>query len=182
LRQDLEQVTLRIADAEENMNRVEMGFIDVEEEPISKVIYPTKAEESKADNVWEEYKAIYYPEQNLLCLEAKRFEVRSVNWLSPDAVELHFGGSKAAVFATPLESVPEDDQDDEVTIGDTVILAGQYLIVVEKFDEDTVDVQTDTAERAVNFLKLTSICSERRRKRGMNRSTNDNLLVMTYLC
>ncbi|KAI9775614.1 MAG: hypothetical protein M1839_001015 [Geoglossum umbratile] len=181
LKKDLEQVQLKIADAEENMHRVEGGFIDVEEEPILKVFYPTKAEESRATTVWEDYRAEYLSDLRYLALEAKRREVGLVNWLSSDAVELHFAGSNSTVIATPLESVSEEDQDDEVTAGDTVVFVGQYLLVIEKAESHTPGSYI-VPERAVNFLKLTSMEYERKSKRGMNRAKKHNTLVLTHLC
>jgi hypothetical protein len=181
LKKDLEQVKRRILDAEENMHRVDMGFIDVEEEPIVKVIYPTKMEEAGATTVWAEYKATYRQDLQYLVLETKRHEVRLVNWLSADAVELHFIGTNSTVIVTPLESVPEEEQDDEVTVGDTVLFVGQYLLVIEKVEGFPTSSYT-VPERAVNFLKLTSMSEEKRSKRGKNREQTDSRLVTTHLC
>ncbi|KAI9774146.1 MAG: hypothetical protein M1840_005239 [Geoglossum simile] len=181
LKKDLEQVKDRVLDAEENMHRVDAGFIDVEEEPIVKVIYPTKTEEAGATTVWESYKASYRQDLKYLVIEAKRHEVRLVNWLSRDAVELHFVGTNTTVIVTPLESIPEEDQDDEVTVGDTVLFVGQYLLVIEKVDGYPPSSYT-VPERAVNFLKLTSTSEEKRSRRGKNRERTDSRFVTTHLC
>jgi hypothetical protein len=76
---------------------------------------------------WFEYNT--WHTQRLLHIEGKRSVVSAVNWMSDVLIEVLLHGIPTRFFVSPLERVEEGLRDDEVQVGDSVILVGQYIVI-----------------------------------------------------
>ena len=101
--------------------------------------------------------------------------VSSVRWLTDDMIQLSLNQQSARVYASPLKPVEEGFRDDEVRVGDTAMLVGQYVIIAEA-DEYSND--PEAGYLMTNYLRVTSIEDEVRTKRGANRARQSDSRVI----
>ncbi|EXJ77115.1 hypothetical protein A1O3_10273 [Capronia epimyces CBS 606.96] len=117
--------------AEENKEKMEKYSTQLGDEPITKVLYPIGSDETPVA-AWNHYKAWHVGGENVLYIEAHRRVVRSVTMTDDNTtLEVTFHGHEQRYFITPLRKLEEDEYEEELKPEDRVILAGQYLIVVE---------------------------------------------------
>ena len=117
--------------AEENKEKMEKYSPQLGDEPITKVLYPIGSDETPVA-VWNDYRAWYKLEWNVLFIEAHRRVVSSVTWMNDNVtIEVTFQGHDVKYFVTPLKKLEEEDHEEELKVDDKIILAGQYLVVVE---------------------------------------------------
>jgi len=139
LQQTLGEIRGLIEQAEEKKATMEGHFPQLDDEPVSKVLYPSGAERN-ANHTWHNYKAWYVKSDNVLYIEAQRRVVQSVLWVSAEIVEIMFYGHPMKYFVSPLKAgVAEHEREDEVKEDDKVILMGQYMAVVEPLDGGAQD-------------------------------------------
>ncbi|KAK6385901.1 hypothetical protein LTS17_001473 [Exophiala oligosperma] len=119
--------------AEENKEKMEKYSAKLADEPISKVLYPIGAEETPIA-VWNVYKAWRGGGNgDVIYIEAQRRSVHSVTLLNDGmTMEVSFHGHETKYFVTPLTKIEDGEHEEEIRSEDMVILAGQYLIVVER--------------------------------------------------
>jgi len=136
LQQTLGEIRGLIVQAEEKKAEMEAHSPQLDDEPVSKVLYPSGAERN-ANHTWHDYKAWYVKSDNVLYVEAQRVVVQSVFWVSDEIVEIVFYGQPMKYFVSPLKpGVAEHERLDEVKEDDKVILMGKYMVVVEPLDGD----------------------------------------------
>ncbi|KAL9620649.1 MAG: hypothetical protein Q9160_004785 [Pyrenula sp. 1 TL-2023] len=159
--------------------------VEIADEPVAKVLYP-QGPDLRDPDVWIEYDIWYTVSDKMCHVEAKRAVVSGVNWLSNEVVDVRLRGDETHFYATPLKTVNEVSREEEVEIGDVVLLAGQVLIVAEKVDDWEIDIgvavgsDEDGADEEhergaiysmTNNLKITGVEEVRLRRRGRNRSS-----------
>jgi hypothetical protein len=160
LRQTLAEIKVQVAQAEQNKARLDRHSVELPDEPVSKVLYPSGAERS-TNPVWNNYQAWYHYPDNLLYIDAHRRYVDHVVWISDDIIEISFHNVPAKYFVSPLQPVLEGERLDEVRPRDEVLLVGQYAMVVEA-EEGGLGIVT-------NWLKITGLEQGAISRRGMNR-------------
>jgi hypothetical protein len=162
----------------------------ISDEPITTVIQPAGAS-VLSPGVWYSYRAWHdidfnpgVPAARDLHMDARRFVVTSVVWLSDAIIELALGGNPAKFFASPLEAVPEGRRDDQVRVNDVAVLAGHYVIVAEVNE----DAGSSNTLFLTNYLKIANVeepvKSQRganRGGRGANRSNGDDSDKLTHV-
>jgi hypothetical protein len=165
-----------IAEASQNKNSIELGYLDIEDEPVARVLSPGDSCTSPTNLIWYPYNFTFVYTHRTLQIRAQRFEVHSAIWLSSDVIELAFiGHQEIRLFVTPLQPVPELEQKEEVGTGDVVILAGQYAIVVIPHNPPKA------GEKVVNFLKITAVEQPVRRRRDQNSRGSNGTMVQSSL-
>ena len=116
---------------EANKEKMEKHSPQLGDEPITKVVYPIGSDEMPVA-VWNNYRAWYKLEWNVLFIEAHRRVVSSVTWLNDNVTSMvTFQGHDVKYFVTPLRKLEEEEHEEELKIDDKVVLVGQYLVVVE---------------------------------------------------
>lgn len=160
LRQTLADIHVLAQQAEQNKGRLNRQMAELPDEPISKVFYPSGAARN-SNTEWNNYKAWYQYAENLLHIEAHMRYVEHATWISDDIIEISFQGIAAKYFVSPLRSVLEGERFDEVQVRDSVLLVGQYMVVVEAEDNGLGIV--------TNWLKITGLEQGAVSRRGMNR-------------
>jgi hypothetical protein len=160
LRQTLAEINVQVAQAEQTKARLDRHSVELPDEPVSKVLYPSGAERTM-NPVWNSYQAWYHHPDNLLYIEAQRYCVGDVVWISDDILEISFHNIPAKYFVSPLKTVLEGERFDEIRARDEVLLLGQYIMVVEA-DEGGLGVAT-------NWLKIIEVEQGVFSRRGMNR-------------
>lgn len=160
LRQTLAEINVQVAQAEQNKARFDRNPVELPDEPVSKVLYPSGAERS-TNPVWNSYQAWYHHPDNLLYIDAHRRYVNRVVWISDDILEVSFHDIPAKYFVSPLRPVLEGERFDEIRERDEVLLLGQYILVVEA-EEGGIGVAT-------NWLKISEVEQSTFSRRGMNR-------------
>jgi len=130
---------------------------DLSQDPIVKVLQ-RDSENSIMPPSWHEYTAKLIPDfalpNNATTLEvtASRSSVASLNWLSIDVVELTIADRSTKFWASPLCKVSEMEQNDQVQVGDIVILMGHYMVIAE------AEGGRDNGQLfMVNCLRITSV-------------------------
>ncbi|KAK5063012.1 hypothetical protein LTR84_005088 [Exophiala bonariae] len=178
--------------AEENKQKMENFSTKLGDEPISKVLYPIGSDETPL-GIWNNYRAWYVGGDNVLYIESHRRAVRSVAWHDESVMEVTFHQQDAKYYLTPLRKLQEDERDEELKPNDQVILAGQYIIVVESNGQMFVpnseaDGRHNTnnsrsagggtspeggngrqqipLEKMLNWLKITGVETPRRKRRN----------------
>jgi len=173
LREMLEEVKNHIIHSERSRHMIGQ-MEDINDEPISKVLYPGGIDPTSVD-VWCDYKAWYKENDRRLYVQALKAIVLKVTWLSDADVEVELEGRAVKYFVTPLQSVEEGVRDDEIRAGDIAILAGQYLIVAE-VPEDVEDGKDELS--MTNYLRLTSMEEQNSSRRRMNRTRQPDAKVL----
>ncbi|KAI9774145.1 MAG: hypothetical protein M1840_005238 [Geoglossum simile] len=165
-----------IAEASQNKYSIELGYLDIEDEPIARVLSPTDPCANPTTPIWYNYTISLVYSHRILHVQAQRYEVRDTTWLSSDVIELTFVGYPGIrLFATPLQAVSEQEQLDEVDAGDVVILAGQYAVVVIPHDPPK------DGDKVVNFLKITTVEEPARRRRDQNSRGPNTAIALSSL-
>ena len=173
LREMLEEVKNHIIHSERGRHHIGQ-MEDINDEPISKVLYPGGIDPTSVD-VWCDYKAWYKENDRRLYVQALKAVVKKVTWLSDADVEVELEGRAVKYFVTPLQSVEEGVRDDELRAGDIAILAGQYLIVAE-IPEDVEEGKDELS--MMNYLRLTSMEEQNSSRRRMNRTKKPDAKVL----
>ena len=172
LRRVIEEVKNKVDMAETHRQRVSRDE-EISDEPIAKCLYPnSELVGSREPEVWNDYDAWQESDQphgvmNPLNIHAKQSTVTSVFWLSESIIELSLRGHTSKYFVTPLVPVMEGERNDEVQIGDIAVLAGQYIIIAVHAEDST---PANPGYTMTNYLKITSVETENRTRRGMNRA------------
>lgn len=91
--------------------------------------------------IWHEYEVDLVTDprdgRERLKIEAESDTVQTVVWRLPgQQADITLSQSKRKLVIAPLKPVEEAVQNEEVRVGDVVLLAGRYLIVVEVKDND----------------------------------------------
>ncbi|KAL6247167.1 hypothetical protein RBB50_005510 [Rhinocladiella similis] len=113
--------------AEENKEKMEKYSAKLADEPISKVLYPIGAEDTPVA-VWNNYKAWRGGNGTITKHGVAAMEMLSTSKLNV----VGFHGHETKYFVTPLTKIEDGEYEEEIKSEDNVILAGQYLIVVER--------------------------------------------------
>jgi len=171
LNQDFDEIKGYIQTGEEQRKETEQIGEDLSDDPVFKLIYP--GDTVQREEVWFNYKTRYYGNGNLLRIDGRFERVDAVRWLSEDQAEGTFG-SGIKVIVSPLEFVTELEKAEEIRPGDSVIFAGQYVIVAE-MERAPPHAQNGTpAYLMTNYLKIISVDEGESipTKRGKNRESN----------
>ena len=172
LKRCLTQVRDKLTQADGIKSKVERSYVDIGDEPVSKVIHINGADWA-ASGVWHDYHAWNTQKEYLVYIDAERYEVSRVLWLSDDVIELAFSNSSSKYFVAPLQTVLESERDEEIMVGDVVVLVGQFVYVLEPWDQE------HNSEIVANCLKITGIDEASKRRRGMNRTPVKNMVTRT---
>jgi hypothetical protein len=175
LRQDLKFIDQKVQEAAIQKRALQQvtQASEPEDEPVSKVLYPSSTE-SSANVIWNSYIADYRsPPENVLYITAQRRTVRSVVWLSDQVVEVLLKDVPSKYTASPLKPVSLEEREDEIHEDDEVLLVGQYLVLIEREGGSNM-------ESMVNWLKITDMEKHKVSRRGANRN-KDNFLVTTAI-
>jgi hypothetical protein len=115
--------------------------------------------------VWQEYSAKLLPEWSFppqeydvsayhsLEITAQRSTIQTLSWVSPDIAEVTLSEHNTTYFVSPLSQVDEKYRNDQIQVGDIVVLIGYYLVVAEQVQER---IQEDMLYMA-NWLRITSV-------------------------
>lgn len=187
--------------AEENKQKMEKYSTQLGDEPISKVLYPIGSDETPP-GIWNNYRAWYVGGDNVLYIESHRRVVKTVTWSNESVMEVTFHEQEAKYYVTPLRKLQEDEREEELKPDDRVILAGQYLIIVEPNGQTFVPnseadarYSTNTSrspgggnspgggtgrppiplEGMLNWLKITGVETPRRKRRHPQQETSQVL-------
>jgi hypothetical protein len=178
LSQDLDEIKGYIQTGEEVRKRTELIAEDLSDDPVFKVIYP--GEGNVKQEIWFDYKTRFYSHEELLRVDGRFERVDAVHWLSEDQAELTFK-SGMKVIVSPLEFVDEGERADEIREGDSVMFAGQYLIVAEIERASPYSQNGNPAYLMTNYLKIVSVEDEGQyvsSRRGRNRAES-NVVMST---
>jgi len=127
---------------------------DLSDDPVFKVIYP--GDRVPKQQIWFTYRTTYYGHERLLRVDGRYERVDAVNWLSEDQADITFG-SGLKVIVSPLEFVNEVERGEEICPGDSVILAGHYVIVAEVERTPPYGQNGTRAYLMTNYLKIISV-------------------------
>ena len=174
LKRHLAGVDNLIAEAEGKKASVECDYLDIKDEPVAHVISPGDPCSTPSSPIWYPYKISFVSSHRIVDIQAKRFEVSTVTWLSSDVIELTFHYCPdTKFFVTPLQAIPEAEQADEAREGDVAILAGHFVVIVIPHNPPR-----EEGERVMNFLRITAVEEPTRSKRFMNtREPNDTSVL-----
>ena len=125
---------------------------DISDEPIAKVIYPGGVD-VKGPQVWNDYRAWFTQNDGFLHVEAKVSQVANVNWVSDEIIEVFLRQDPTKYYVIPLGPVDEGSRDDEIQVGDTTLLLGQYLVVAVGDDDCN---EPGLGFVMTNYLKVTN--------------------------
>lgn len=165
-RQSLAKIRNQVAQAGDS--RVRIGsrkYAELTDEAVSKVCYPNGSMQARIA-VWHEYRSCYSSSENMLHVEAQRQIVERVTWVTDTIIEISFYGSSAKFTLSPLAAVTEGERADEIRPNDTIILLGQYVVVVELGEGQS----SRDKEAITNWLKIVGVEQNPVSRRGMNRS------------
>lgn len=167
-RQALARIQDKISQAEETRKRISgRNHADISDEPTSKVIYPNGSPQARIP-VWHDYRSWYVSGQNTLYVEAQRYIVEHVRWVSDTMIETRFYALSATYLLSPLSVVAEGERADEVRPNDPVLLIGQYVVIVEPGDGHSPQEK----EAITNWLKIVGVEQCPASRRGMNRRSS----------
>ena len=165
LKYALEEAKAQISSADQS--RVDIhDFEDISEEPIATVLYDERAS-GREPMIWNDYTASCQETSGVLRVEGKSSTISSVRWLTDDIIELSLYQQSTRIYASPLKPVEEGFREDEVRVGDTAMLVGQYMIIAEA-DEHSGDGEAGFL--MTNYLRVTNMEEEVRTRRGANRA------------
>jgi hypothetical protein len=128
---------------------------DIDDEPILRVHFPDQVH-SKQDLPWAKYTQEYLAKNGQLKTTSERHKVASVPVWVGDIARVRLGETQISVM--PLNVVAEEDRDEEIGEGDSVLLLGGLVAVLESSKEEGKD-------EVVNFLKLTALDRDKKRRR-----------------
>jgi len=174
LNQDFDEIKGYILTGEDVRNRTEQILEDLSDDPVFKVIYPSDRDPKQ--EIWFPYKTRYYAHEHFLRVDGQFERVDNVHWLSEDQADVTFG-SGLKVIVSPLEFVNEVERVEEICPGDSVILAGQYVIVGEVERASAYDQNGTRAYLMTNYLKIISVDrgenAPKRRGRNQKEESDD---------
>ncbi|MCJ1402768.1 hypothetical protein MMC11_005989 [Xylographa trunciseda] len=133
LKRALEGVKNQNGIADEHRRRIG-DDADISDEPIAKVIYPGGVD-VKGPQVWNDYRAWFTQNDGLLHVEAKVSQVASLNWVSTEIIEVFLCQDPTKYYVVPIGPCDEGSRGDEIQVGDTTLLLGQYLVVAVGDDD-----------------------------------------------
>jgi hypothetical protein len=102
-------------------------------EPVTRVLHQVGASDTQV-NVWRDYRAWHLGRDNVLCIESERRIVHQCVW-QEDTLIVTFHEVPMRFFVTPLAPVDDALKHEELREGDTVLLCGLYLVVLEPTEE-----------------------------------------------
>jgi hypothetical protein len=133
--------------------------MDKDDEPIIRVHF-LGVVHSKQDQPWAKYTQGYSADTWQLVVKSERYTVEEEPVWTANVARLKLGENKISVM--PLKEISEEDQEEEIMKGDTVLLLGGLVAIVEHPDGG--------GDEVVNFLKLTALDRAKgRRRRGGNK-------------
>lgn len=126
--------------SERQARQMEVQQPTISDAPIARAFGPDDVELSSL-KIWHEYGVDLVPNprggRDLLSIQAESDYVLSVVWRLPgQQADVTLTSSKKKLVVAPLKPVDEAVQDEEVRVGDLVLLAGRYLIVAEMRGND----------------------------------------------
>ena len=175
LKQRVEQVKVQINVAEQSRTRIGSEE-ELSDEPIVKCLYPEGVKISDGD-IWNGYRAECQDHHGVLRVDAIKSTIVGVKWLTVELVELSLSQQPSKLVVTPLKSVPEGYRDDEVRVGDTAMLLGQYVAIGERVQENP---EPNAALSMTNYLKIVSVEEQNQSRRGKNRRQDSNAMGTCY--
>jgi hypothetical protein len=167
-RGSLDKIREQIAQADDQRTRLgNHHHGELSDEPIARVVYPNGSQEARVQ-VWHDYRSWYVSTENTLHIEAQRYLVKHVEWITDCIIEAEFSGLTARYLLSPLAAIPEGERSDEIHANDAVLLVGQYVVVVEPGEGQPAQEN----EAVTNWLKIVGVEQCTVTKRGMNRIQN----------
>jgi hypothetical protein len=165
-RPSLVRIRDQIAQADDDRARLsDRKYAEFGDEAISKVLYPSGSHRGSS-TVWHDYRSSYVASDNTLHVEAQRQIVGQVRWVTEALIEVGFYGLSALYLLSPLVDVAEGERADEIRANDTILLLGQYVVVVELGE----DQPPHAKEAVTNWLKIVGVEQYPVSRRGMNRT------------
>lgn len=172
LKQRVEQVKAKINLAEESRASISSDQ-ELSTEPIVKCLYPEGVKISD-DDIWNEYRAECQDHNGLLRVDAIKSSIIGVKWLTAELVELYLSQQPSKLVVTPLKSVPEGYRGDEVRVGDTAMLLGQYVAIGEREEGSR---EPNGKFIMTNYLKIVSMEEQNKSRRGKNRREDSSAMA-----
>jgi hypothetical protein len=156
---NIEIVQQRLKSCEGLRQKMMDKKMDKDDEPILRVHFPGVVH-SKQDQPWAKYSQGYSAGTSQLVVKSERYVVEEDPIWVANVARVKLGEIQISVM--PLKEVSEEDQAEEITKGDTLLLLGGLVAVVESPE--------DGGDEVVNFLKLTALDrAKARRRRGGNK-------------
>ncbi|KAK1077307.1 hypothetical protein LTR33_008197 [Friedmanniomyces endolithicus] len=145
--------------------------------PIARAFHTADNPLSKSTSIWYSYWVEIRHHQRagreLLHIGAKCDLVSSIVWRHPgQQAEIRLAQVETIFFVSPLSSVREDQQHEEVRVGDMVLLAGRYIIVVAP---DARDASMPCIMQ--NWMEIQEALSSQHSRRGQNMRSKEPLPV-----
>ena len=125
-------------------------------------------------DIWKGYRAECQDHHGVLRVDAIKSIIVGVKWLTVELVELSLSQQPSKLVVTPLKSVPEGYRDDEVRVGDTAMLLGQYIATGER---EQGSREANGKLIMTNYLKIVSMEEQNQSRRGKNRREDSNAMV-----
>ena len=124
--------------------------------PVLKRFFPERPNHDDS-GIWQDYTAWY--SKLILHVESRMQVIYHVKWLTDELIELSLNETPYRLVVSPLGSVAEYSRDDEVQIGDVVVLMGKYAAIAES--------KWDPGEplTMLNYLKLVEVEEQPIRRR-----------------
>ena len=165
LKQRLDRVREHINFAENK--RMSIGIDEeISNEPVARCLYPEGAKYNEA-KIWYGYKTWCHDHNGFLNVEAKSDNISNVTWLTGELVELTFTKLSSKMVVTPLRPIQEGQWADEVQVGDTATLMGQYVAIAAFSNGRAVP---DAVPTMVNYLRIVSTEEPGQSRRWRNQS------------
>lgn len=161
IKEDLDKIALALNTA----SRVRASINATEklsDDPIAKVDFPGGLGPTDV-STWSDYKAWIH--QTQLHVEAKHATVRTLAWRTTELADVCLDRSPLKYTVQPLKPVNELGRDDEIQVGDKILLVGHYMVV--KVEEDMP--QGGVGWSMTNWLRIVSVEEGLTSRRGRNR-------------
>lgn len=176
-RQSLVKIRDQIAQADDSKTHLaNRNYPELGDEPISKVVHPSGSPMSRP-LIWHDYHSWYVASDNILYVDAHRHIIERVRWITDSLVEAGFYDSSANYLLSPLTAVAENEQADEIRSNDTIILVGQYVVVVELAE----GCSPHGKETITNWLKIIGVEQQPTSRRGMNRNNDASKVLPRWM-
>ncbi|KAK0338071.1 hypothetical protein LTR02_002084 [Friedmanniomyces endolithicus] len=145
--------------------------------PIARAFHTADNPLSRSTSIWYSYWVEIRHHQRagreLLHIGAKCDLVSSIVWRHPgQQAEIRLAQVETIFFVSPLTSVREDQQHEEVRVGDMVLLAGRYIIVVAP---DARDASMPCIMQ--NWMEIQEALSSQHSRRGQNMRSKEPLPI-----
>ena len=144
LKQKLSEIWKLKQEAERRKNTMLGHDPKLASEPVTKVLYQVGATDTQV-SVFSGYKAWHNADDNVLFIDSHRRVVSQVTWQN-DTVVVSFHGVQMRYFASPLRPLEDHEKWEELKEGDSVLLCGHYLVVVEPSDKTFISPTSTTSE------------------------------------